>query len=90
MGDVLAIEEDLARRGLDETRDHAKKGGLSAAGWAKKEEKFAWLDVKGDIVDRGERGLTSLWRIGFGDLADLNSRGHGGMVRGYAELWDGG
>ena len=49
-GDVLAVEIDLSRRGLDEPVDHFQSGGLAAAGGSDEDGHLALLDLEGQVV----------------------------------------
>ena len=49
-GDVLLVEVDLARRGLDEAVDHLQRGGLTAAGRPDQDSHLALLDLEGQVV----------------------------------------
>ena len=50
-GDVVAIPEDLPRRGAREARQHAEEGGLSGAVGAGKDEGCAVVDAEVDVTE---------------------------------------
>ena len=51
LGQVLAVEDDLAGGRLVELQDRAAGRGLAAAGLADETEGLALLDLEGDAVD---------------------------------------
>ena len=68
-GDVLSIQIDPARGGLDEAVDHLQRGGLSAAGRADEHRHLALLDLKGEVVQ------DLLAAIGEGNVFKTKQRG---------------
>ena len=50
VGDVLALQEDLALRALQQMHDGAAQGGLAAAGLADHAQGLALLDGEGHVV----------------------------------------
>ncbi|CAN5256622.1 hypothetical protein BH20ACT8_BH20ACT8_12860 [soil metagenome] len=81
VGDVLAVEDDPARRGLDEAVDQLHRGGLAAAGRPDQDDDLALRDVHRHAVDRG-RGLPG---EPLGDLLEPDHRmgcvSHGCLAR---------
>ena len=65
MGDVLAVQADLAARRVIESRDEAKQGRLAASRGAEKGEELVLPDGDGDVVERGY--LVTVAAEGFGD-----------------------
>jgi len=51
-GDVLALEKDLAGRGLDQLDDEPAGRGLAAAGLAHEPQNLAFSDREADAVNR--------------------------------------
>ncbi len=60
LGQVLAVEDDLAAGRLVELQDGAAGGGLAAAGLADQAEGLALLDVERDAVDGLDRADLAL------------------------------
>ena len=52
LGDVLAVEQELAAGDILQSRDHAQGGGLAAAGGADQDDQLAVPDVKVEVEDR--------------------------------------
>src|SRR5947207_3488793 len=50
--DVLAFEQDLARRRVEQANEQPRGGALSAAGLADDSQRLALHDVERDVVDR--------------------------------------
>jgi hypothetical protein len=50
--EVLALEPDLARRGLDEAQREAPRGGFAAAGFAHQRQRLARSNFEADSVHR--------------------------------------
>ncbi len=57
-GEVLAVEQDAARVGKVEARDHPQQRRLAAAGRTEQREEFAGLDREADVVDGREVAET--------------------------------
>ena len=68
VGEVLAVQHDLAAGRRLEARQHAQQGRFSAAGGAEQRENFAFIDGEADVVD----GVLAVKR--FGQVADLQQR----------------
>ncbi|MCY1522259.1 hypothetical protein D9M68_571040 [compost metagenome] len=66
VGDVLAVQQDLARRGLFEPRQHAQQRGLAAARAAQQGEDLVALDRQIDGTD-GDHIAEDLDDIGDPD-----------------------
>src|SRR5882762_7415731 len=49
---ALAADENLARRGPLQPRDHAKQGGLAASGRAEQHQELTLANREDDVVDR--------------------------------------
>src|SRR5436305_940476 len=49
-GDVVRVEQDLARGGFDQPDDRPAQGGLAAAAFADETNGFAWRNGQADIV----------------------------------------
>ena len=65
LGDVFAVEQDLAGRGLDEPVQAADHGGLAAAGQAHDHEGLALFDVEAGAVDgHGAAGFGKDFALG--------------------------
>src|SRR6478609_6714216 len=62
--DVIAIEHDLARRGVFEAGNQAQEGCLAAAGRPKKGEKLVLPDGNRCVVYRGKCILTKAEHLG--------------------------
>ena len=87
--DVGVVEGDLAFGCWDEPEDGASRGGFAAARFADEAERFAGLDVEGDVVDRFD--------VVDGALEDASSDGEPdaevvdgeevGLVGGGLRLW---
>ena len=74
-GDGLAVEQNLAFRGLVEVQQRAADGGFAAAGLAHESKRLALADGKGHVVHRLERlGLEHTDVDGeiFLEVFDLN------------------
>ena len=67
-GHVLAVDQDAARVGRLEARDHAQQRGLAAARAAQEGEQLAAPDVEIDAIDRGDRAEA------LGDPGDADDR----------------
>jgi hypothetical protein len=61
--DDLAVGADAPAVGLEESRDHAKRGGLAAARGTEQADELARLDRQVDAVDR--RHARIAFRKGF-------------------------
>ena len=51
--DICAIEQHGAGGGFDQAQQHAGYGGFAGAGFADQAERFAGIDVEGDVIDYG-------------------------------------
>ena len=71
LGDVLAVKEDFARRGLDQPQDRPPERRLAAAGLADHAQRRAPRDGKRHIVDRVELPGADL-KIFF-EVSDLQN-----------------
>ncbi len=58
LGDVEAVEHDLAAVGDDHSHDHAEGGGFAGAVAAEEADDFAVSDFKGDLVNDGASGVA--------------------------------
>ena len=67
----LAVEQDVAARGLDHAVDHPHQRGLAAAGRAHQHADLARRDRQRQLFDSG----TRLTRIGLGDVAEFEVGG---------------
>ena len=79
--DRLAGEEDLARGGLLEARDHPQRGGLAAARGAEERVELAALDREVHGVNRGDvaEPLGHLVDPDVGDVRCATGRGSSGV-----------
>ena len=69
--DPLLAEEEIAALNGVEARDHAKQGGLAAAGGAQQGEKFTFLDIQGNAV-QGGKITVALYRVPDDDFIAHN------------------
>ena len=73
-GEVLPVEQDLARGRLLEAGEHAHQRGLAAAGRAEQGEELALVDDEREIVDGDEIAEA------LGDVAELDEGLRRGIV----------
>ena len=66
VGDILAIEQDLAGLGFDEPGDGAQQRGLAAARGTEQGEEIALGEDQRDVVERTDLAVT------LGDVAGLD------------------
>ena len=67
--DIHAVQQDLARRRLDEPVDHLETRGLAAAGWSDENADGAGRDLERQVVHGTMRLLAVA--IALGDAAEL-------------------
>lgn len=58
LGDVLAIDEDFPGGGSVDSGDEVEEGCFARTRWAHEREEFAARDLKGEVLKRGDRGLS--------------------------------
>lgn len=68
LGDVFAVNHDLATAGLDQTVDHLQGRCLTAARWANEHDNASCRDFERQTTD----GRLSLARVLLGDLVEQN------------------
>src|SRR6185436_14758031 len=93
LGDVLAVDADLAGCRLDEPVDHLQAGRLATPGRADEREDLARGDRERQVVDGAGRALLDLRLVVL--LRDVFELDGGSAVRGRlghrrAVLWRGG
>ena len=71
IGDVVAVNADLAGVELDETGNGVQQGGLAAAGRTEQREELVALDIKVDAL-QGRDGSTFGQREGLRRPFELN------------------
>ena len=76
LGEVFAVEDDLAGGGLGQAQDALAGGGLSAAGLAHDGEGLSAVDLKGGVLQRVHAGVglaedALLDRVVLGEVLDL-------------------
>src|SRR5690606_24038298 len=69
--DVVAVDEDAARAGVDDAADHADQRGLAGAVGAEQREDLAAADLEVDPAQGMEARL-----VGLVELLDGNDRRH--------------
>ena len=92
LGDVLAIEQDGARRRVDEAQEQPSDRGLAAARLADEAERFAATDLEADAVhglDEADLPLEdpAVDREVLHEVLDLDQRRRGGRRGGAAVGW---
>lgn len=60
IGDVLAIDEDGAGRGIHEAGDHAQGRSFSASGWSKKCHEVALPYLHIEVINGGRQSRRIL------------------------------
>src|ERR1700675_1417378 len=73
-----------ARSGLDEAEDEASERALAGAGFADQAERFAFMDVEGDIVYGADFAHAAAAERRFGEIENLGqvadfNESHGGQ-----------
>jgi hypothetical protein len=66
-GDIVSIDQDLARIRLNEPVHHFEKGGLATPGRPDQDKEFAPLDLEVDSLDRGHCAIA------FGHIPEADS-----------------
>src|ERR1051325_2507267 len=65
-----AVEKDAAGKGLENSGNQLKQGGLAAGVGAEDGDDFAWPGVKARGFQGEERSLRRICRVGVADLLD--------------------
>ena len=74
-GEIRAVDDDVPRRGLRQSRDKMEKGGLAGAAGAHYGEKLALRNVERQAVDGGD-GLRTVAVEDFSEIFDADVRFH--------------